>query len=274
MCGPIRYSRLRAVMRLLALATMFALLPGPLLLVNRIYPRWRFALLRCFFRTVVYICGLRLRVSGPAPDPGALLVANHVSYLDIVVLGATVNASFVSKAEVAKWPAIGFLSSAAGTVFIDRRARYAGEHVAALSARLSRGESLVVFPEGASSDGSGVLPFKSTLFGVVCAAHDAATVVQPLTLCYGSRCHDQPMTPQYRDTYAWYGGDDDADFVPHAWRMLCGPGSQVEVRFHPPMLACAETDRKFLAAECQAAVAAGIRAASDEHLQFRVEALG
>lgn len=114
--------------------------------------------------------GIHFTVDGTTPSSG-LLVSNHLSYLDILVLSATVPCVFVSKQEIASWPVFGWMSRMAGTIFVNR-ARAADTHAARpeMEQRLSEGLLVVLFPEGTSSDGTTVLPFRSSLFEAAIAA--------------------------------------------------------------------------------------------------------
>jgi len=124
-------------------------------------PSW---LKRAWHRGCCAIFGLEIRVHGePVRDGGTLYVGNHVSYLDIVVLGSVLNVPFVAKREVAGWPLIGLIGKLGQTMFIDRKAaRNAGQRDA-VAARLGAGERLILFPEGTSSSGDRVLPSSTTL---------------------------------------------------------------------------------------------------------------
>lgn len=195
------------------------------------------------------LLGLRFRRTGvPMHHPGAL-VANHASWLDIVALQRATRAFFVSKAEVAGWPGIGLIGRAIGTEFIERRPVEAKRQTERLHARLRRGDRLCLFPEGTSSDGQRVLPFKSSLFAVFFAPDLADLLwVQPVTLRYRPR----PGLPP--DFYGWWG---EMDFGAHLLSVLASSrGGAVEVRFHPPLQPAAFPDRKALAAAAEAAVAA------------------
>ncbi|MBP7000247.1 1-acyl-sn-glycerol-3-phosphate acyltransferase [Amaricoccus sp.] len=201
-------------------------------------------------RGALRLLGLRPVLRGAAmAHPGAL-VANHSSWLDIVTLQAATRVFFVSKAEVAGWPVIGAIGRAIGTMFIERRATEAKRQTAALHARLARGDRLAIFPEGTSSDGRQVLPFKTALFAVFLAPdlHDALWV-QPVTLRYAPR----PGLPP--TLYGWWG---DMDFGSHLKMLLMrSTGGVVEVAFHPPLPAAAFPDRKPLAAAAEASVRSG-----------------
>lgn len=153
-------STLRALARALALAGWTAMVFLVLPLVGRAA-----SVLRVWSRGAARIVGLRVVVEG-APPPGPfLLAANHLSYLDVVVLGSLLDAVFVAKADVAAWPVIGALCRRARTAFVDRERRRDLVRVLPLLAeRLRAGTSVVLFPEGTTTDGSRVLPFKSPLF--------------------------------------------------------------------------------------------------------------
>lgn len=202
-------------------------------------------------RGALAILGLRLTRSGlPMRGPGAV-VANHASWLDIFVLNAVQPVFFVAKSEVARWPGIGVLARTAGTVFIARRGADAMRQKWLLEARLRAGHRLLFFPEGTSSDGLRVLPFKSTLFAAFCSDGLREVLsIQPVTLSY--------RAPRGQDArfYGWWG---DMGFAPHLLRCLASPGGAVEVTLHPPHRVADLADRKALAAACEGDVRAGLR---------------
>jgi 1-acyl-sn-glycerol-3-phosphate acyltransferase len=203
------------------------------------------------------LLGLR-RVTHGAPMrlPGAV-VANHASWIDVVALQAASRVFFVSKAEVAGWPVIGAIGRAIGTVFIERRAAEARRQTEALHARLERGDRLAIFPEGTSSDGLRVLPFKSALFAALVAPELRARLwVQPASVVYRP-AHGLP--PAF---YGWWG---DMDFAKHLRMLLAhSRGGTVEITFHAPLRAADLPDRKALADAAAALVAAGHAAGSAE----------
>ena len=213
-----------------------------------------------WYRVSCRLAGISINTSGVPVDTSAgaaspvLFVANHISYLDIFVLGSLLRASFVAKSEVASWPVLGFLSKVQRTVFVDRRARYAANQRHALSARLAAGDSLILFPEGTSSCGTHTLPFKSALFSV--AAHEGdhqPVIVQPVSLAY-TRVEAMPMGRLMRPFFAWYG---DMTLAPHLWRVLGLGTITVDVTFHPPVTLQTFGSRKVLAAHCQSVIAEG-----------------
>lgn len=201
------------------------------------------------------ILGFRVKRYGtPAPRP-TLFVANHTSYLDIEILGGLIEGSFVAKAEVARWPLFGRLAKLQRTVFIDRRSRRTAQHRDAIRERLDAGDSLILFPEGTSSNGQRVLPFKSALFSAADYVRNGVPLtVQPVTVSY-LRLDGMPLGRFYRPFFAWYGA---MDLAPHLWTMLRLGTVTVTVAFHAPVTLTAFGSRKALAEHCERVVAKGL----------------
>ncbi len=180
----------------------------------------RQALVQAWSRRLLELMGVRLLVHGELPPDGPLLVlANHISWLDIVVIDAALPCRFVSKADVRHWPLVGGLVAGAGTLFIERdRRRDAMRVVHLMAERLQAGDRLGVFPEGTTGDGSSLLPFHANLLQ---AAVTIDTPVQLLGLQYtdarsGLR-HDGP-------TYV-----GDTSLLTSLWRTLAASGLQAEL---------------------------------------------
>jgi 1-acyl-sn-glycerol-3-phosphate acyltransferase len=211
---------------------------------------------RAWHRICCAILSIEVRSHGTAVSDGPVLfVCNHASYLDVVVLGAQLDGRFVAKAEVARWPVIGALSGLQGTIFVDRRTQGARSQADELRQALEGGASLVLFPEGTSSDGNRVLPFKSTLFSAADAVIGGVEVrVQPVTVAY-SRHRGLPMERRMRPYFAWYG---DMTLVGHLWTCLGLGGAGVDVIFHEPVQLSSFASRKDLAQYCNAKVARGL----------------
>jgi len=201
-------------------------------------------------RNAFRIMGIRWRAQGrPLNGPGAV-VANHSSWLDIFALNAGKRVYFVSKDEVAGWPGIGWLARATGTVFIRRNPREAREHVETFRGRLAAGHRLLFFPEGTSTDGKRVLPFKPTLFAAFLddALRDTLQI-QPVTVVYAAPVGVDPRF------YGWWG---DMAFGPHLLAVLARVRQgEVTVIYHPPVRVVDYPDRKVLAQVLQRAVASG-----------------
>lgn len=235
--------------------TLLLLLPYLALLAGR----WKgyAAYAHFYFRGVTRICGFHVVVHGAPPrsDTPVLFVSNHVSYIDIIVLGSVIKTCFIAKAEVAKWPGFGFLARIAQTAFVDRKRSSTGREMGGLRQRLSQGDSLVLFAEGTSSDGNRVLPFKSALFAVAEASDDSPPLtIQPISLAY-TRLDGQPMGRAMRPFYAWYG---DMTLADHLFCVLGLGEATVEIIFHPPVSIADFSDRKALANHCHDQISRGV----------------
>jgi 1-acyl-sn-glycerol-3-phosphate acyltransferase len=186
-----------------------------------------------------------------------LFVCNHSSYLDITVLASLIEGSFVAKAEVATWPLFGLLAKLQRTVFIDRRPSQTAQHRDEIAARLEAGDNLFLFPEGTSTDGNHVKPFRSALFAVASReVNGRPLAVQPVSIAY-TRLDGIPLGRALRPLYTWFG---DMELGSHMWTMASLGSLTVEVEFHPPVTLAERGSRKALAAHCYEAVAAGLAA--------------
>jgi len=250
---------LRGVMRLagfLLLILLIAPFQIATLALRRGHPA-SYALPLLFHKIVTRLFGLRVEIIGtPVTGQQALYVFNHVSYLDIPVIGSVLPASFVAKKDVAGWPVFGLLARLSQTAFISRKSRDSGHASGVLAAMIRRGQSLIIFPEGTSSDGRQVLPFKSSLFGIALAGQTARPLlIQPATLSLCAVNGAPVTTPAQRDLYAWYG---DMTLVPHLWTFAKRRGAIVRLHFHPPLAAQDFSGRKMLAQSCYSAVAGAL----------------
>lgn len=198
-------------------------------------------------RMAFVFLGMQHRVTGARMKHRGAVVANHSSWLDIFTLNARKNIYFVSKAEVAKWPGIGWLARATGTVFINRDRREAAAQKKLFEDRLTAGHKLLFFPEGTSTDGQRVLPFKSTLFAAFFSdALRDFLYVQPVTVIYHA--------PEGEDArfYGWWG---DMDFGTHLLKTLAARrNGAVELVYHTPLKVSEFDSRKTLALACEEAV--------------------
>jgi len=227
----------------LAALALAALLPIHLVAVM-IGGRFSMTVAQLWQRFACFLIGIRVTVTGaPAKDRPLLLLSNHSSWLDIPVLASVAPVSFIAKSEVATWPVVSFLARAQRTVFVDRDARHAtGAHADEVAGRLSRGDIIVLFAEGTSSDGNKVLPFRSALVGAAQRAirDGGGATVQPVAIAY-RKMHGLPLGRQHRPLVAWYGG---TDLLPHLKRLISQGGIDVHVVFGPARRLAAGDDRK------------------------------
>lgn len=214
-----------------------------------------------YHRFMARLFGIRIKTIGkPLTGEGVLIVANHTSWLDIIVFSAVGRVSFVAKAEVASWPFFSTLAKLQETVFVERTRRHAtGQARDQIRERLLAGDTLILFPEGTSNDGNAVLNFKSALMGAVEArvsdgkGGERAVRVQPVSTAYVG-LHGMPMGRENRPLFAWYG---DMELVPHLWEAVKTGPIDVIVEFHPPMDVDQVGGRKALAARAEAIVRHG-----------------
>ena len=179
-----------------------------------------------YHRVLCRLLGVSIVIQGQAPATPALLVSNHVSWLDIPILSSVMPLSFIAKREVGGWPMFGWMAKLQRCVFVNRENRHStGKSSTEITDRLNLGDCLVLFPEGTSNDGRSVMPFKSAYFGVV---ENLNVKVIPVTLVYQSN-YNLPLTRRQRPSFAWYG---DMDLVPHLWEALKAGPLKVSVTFH------------------------------------------
>jgi len=248
----IRRSGICAASRLLVYGFLtLGLLPAQLLGLAA-WPWLARTVPRLHHRLSARIIGLRVRCEGAPPSADAhLFVSNHVSYFDIIALGSVLPACFVAKSDVSGWPLFGALAKLSRTVFVERKAAGARNQIDHVGDRLDRDDRLIIFPEGTSTDGRRVLPFKSTLFA---AAEGRDVTIQPISIGY-TRLNGVPIGRALRPLLAWYG---DMDLAPPLWAALSIGSAEVVIRFHRPVAAKDFADRKALARHCQAQVADGV----------------
>jgi 1-acyl-sn-glycerol-3-phosphate acyltransferase len=249
----------------------FLVLTVPLMPVQALFVRFAPSFARKFphwyHRQVCRLIGVKLDIEG-AVERGkpVLLVANHTSWIDIPVLSAVAPLSFIAKKEVGRWPFVSSLARLQRTVFVDRERRTAvGETTSEIAARLRDGDTVVLFAEGTSSDGSTVLPFKTSLFAAVkppgkAGAADAGTaiagdaVVQTISLSY-TRLHGLPIGRGDRPLVGWYG---DMEMQSHAWALLKAGPLDARIRIGPPVPLADFANRKDLALRSENEIRANV----------------
>jgi len=198
---------------------------------------------RFYWSMVSRLLGVRVRVIGTSAvgrGRPVVFVSNHSSWLDIPVLGGRLEACFVSKHEVGGWPLVGTVARLGRTVFISRQRHATGRERDALRERLAAGDNLLLFPEGTTSDGSRVMPFRTSFFAV--AEGSEPPLIQPISVVY-DRLGGLPAGRASRPVFAWYG---DMDLASHFWRFAQHRGLRVSVLLHPPLDPARFASRKAL----------------------------
>ncbi|MCK0538252.1 lysophospholipid acyltransferase family protein [Alcanivorax quisquiliarum] len=212
-------------------------------------PRVR-RIVRWWLQYLLKVLAVRVRVQGQAPTAGHFLVSNHISWLDIPVLAAQADVYFLSKAEVRQWPLIGALAAAAGTLFIRRGGGESKQKAEEIAGHLRDGRNILLFPEGTTTDGSGVRRFFRQLF----AAPVLADVpVQPVALRYPERQGARPEREGPADRDIAFINDDA--FHIHLWRLLLRDEIVADVTFCTPLLPIGHTPGT-LAQQCHTQISA------------------
>jgi len=201
-------------------------------------------LLRLILNIKVTIAG----DEGQLERGGYVIIANHVSYVDGIVLGSIFPIVFVSKREVKKWPIVGQWNVLCGTIFINRqRKNEVGALVREMTRKLRQEANILLFPEGTSTNGEKMLPFQTV---PLAAPLRSRSIIVPVTLAY-TTIDEQPVTAVNRDFVYWYG---DMDFVTHFWNLLGRRGVEVLVTLQPKIECFRYADnsagRKKLAEDC------------------------
>jgi len=213
---------------------VFIALPGSL----------KVAFARFYWSIACRLIGLNVRVIGTPANRGlgrpVVFVSNHSSWLDVPVLGGRIDACFVSKHEVGTWPMVGTVARLGRTVFVSRQRHATGRERDVMRERLAAGDNLLLFPEGTTSDGSRVMPFRSSFFAI--AEGPDAPLLQPISVVY-DRLAGLPTGRASRPVFAWYG---DMDLASHFWRLAQHKGLRVTVLLHPPIDPAQFASRKDL----------------------------
>lgn len=202
------------------------------------------AAVQAWAREMLARLAIKLIVTGQPPETGpVLLAANHISWLDIVVMHAARHCRFISKAAIQHWPVVGMLATGAGTLYIERESRRDAMRVVHhMAERLQAGDILAVFPEGTTGDGADLLPFHANLLQ---AAISAPAPIQPVALTFVDEASGAPSSAPC------YIGDDT--LLGSLWRILCTQGLVATVRFGEPQ-SVQGRDRRSVAADLRATI--------------------
>lgn len=202
--------------------------------------RWRTTVFHAWGKVMARLIGMRVRVAGNPPEPPFVLVSNHLGYVDVILLASRLRCVIVSKAEVRDWPVVGRLCASVDTLFVQREQKRDIPRVMNEMERvLESGRGIVLFPEGTSSGGDGVLRFRASLLD---SAARSGRPVHYASLSYRTPDGCRPA----RETVCWWG---NMSFAPHVFNLLALRGFEARVVFgESPIL---EPDRKELAARLQ-----------------------
>ncbi len=196
-------------------------------------------IVQIFHKLVLWLANIKVEVIGNRNlnNEPTLFVSNHLSYLDIPVLGSTLNGRFIAKEEISKWPVIGYLSKVGNTIFINRNLRFLRTNKSIIFDHISRGDNIILFPEGTTSDGIRVIKFKSSLFT---SLEQKNILIQPIVVKYKS-INGMPLNRWLKPIIAWYG---DMDLKPHLVNILKLFSIKVKIIFLPALNGRDFTNRK------------------------------
>lgn len=199
------------------------------------------------------LLGIKIIVEGEIErGKNIVYVGNHISYLDVQVLGSLLNASFIAKKEVESWPLFGILGKMGRTLYISRATADAAQATQMLADRLEEGLPLIVFAEGTSTNGMQVLPFKSSFFEIFL---NKEIKIQPFTISVLEVDGHKADSSILRDQYTWHG---DMTLGPHLWNFAKSKGAIVKVTFQKPILSSSFDNRKTLSTACYNGVVKGL----------------
>ena len=244
---------LRRSASLLIIFTIIVLVQGPLRIIGF---RSGYKLGHTWHKLCRWAIGMRVRYHGSiSSESPTFFVANHTSYLDIPALGSLLDATFIAKSEIKSWPMFGLLCSLQRTIFIDRDWRKALVQQKQLYKRLDDRDSLILFPEGTSNNGTFTRQFKSALFSAAdWTLNGQGVAVQPITIAY-TRLNGIALGRRLRPLFAWYG---DMVMFNHFWSLLGSGRLGVDIIFHPPVRLTNFGSRKELSKHCEQRVSNGL----------------
>lgn len=200
-----------------------------------------------YHKICLRIFGIKIKTFGKVSiNFPILLISNHASYLDIIILGSLFKTSFIAKKEISKWPLLGILAKLQNTIFIDRRVSSLKNQENQIIKHLNEKKNLVIFPEGTSSDGNRVLPFKSSLFNIFEKNLNSKILVQTITIVY-KKINGIAMNRIERKNITWHS---NMDLIPNIFNVLKKLSIEVEIIFNDEFLPSKEYDRKKLALHC------------------------
>ena len=196
-------------------------------------------IVQIFHKLLLWLININVEVVGKSNlnNVPKLYVSNHLSYLDIPILGSTLNGRFIAKNEISNWPIFGYLSKVGNTIFINRNLRFLKRNKSIIYDFISKGDSIILFPEGTTSDGIRVLKFKSSL---LTSLEQKNILIQPIVINYTS-INGMPLNRWLKPIIAWYG---DMDLKPHLINVLKLFSIKAKITFLPPLNGKDFTNRK------------------------------
>lgn len=242
-----------AMSAVLALTVVAAPVQAMLLILS---PRKATGLPIVWHRFVLKMFGIRVKIIGkPSEEHPLLLVANHVSWKDIIVLGSSRPLSFIAKADMKSWPVLGPLAKLQRTIFVEReQRRKTGQQASQIAERLGNGDAIVLFAEGTTSDGNKINPFNSSLLGAaqlaIKTSGKSSVLIQPVAIAY-TKMHGVALGRYFRPEAAWPG---DVSLASHVINIVKQGALDVELHFGEPIPFDVRSNRKIITRQIEAEV--------------------
>lgn len=249
---------LRASFKFFLFAVWTILLVPPQVLIRLFHDgKYSFLIPKLWHKGIRRVFQVNYEIRGKQNiDRQTLYMCNHLSYLDIPVLGSIITGSFVAKSEVQGWPLFGFLAKLQQSVFIERKRMAITDAKSEIEKTLEDGRNLILFPEGTSTSGLIVKPFKSSLFSLA-EANGKSLDIQPVTITILETDKRPSRTQAENDLYAW-PLEMETPMPVHFWAFGKMRGAKLLITFHDPIHTNASMDRKDLAKACHDSVSKGL----------------
>jgi lyso-ornithine lipid O-acyltransferase len=267
------FTTLRLMIRLIFFALGLCLLVPLIKILMPFYPEWAYRICTWVHSYSCWCFNVRVEHIGEpvghcTVEP-VLYVINHISWIDIIVVGRLIKGNFVAKAELENWPVLGGLADLQNTIYIKREERHrTADQKNNIADRLAGGNNVLLFPEGTSGLGHIILPFKSSLFGITDDPRLTNLIIQPVTLSY-THLNGLPLLRAQRAIIAWVG---DMGFGSHAALLLSQSSLQALVQFHAPVRRGNFDNRKMLCAACEDVISSGLQLANAGRIETAVAA--
>ena len=249
-------NQIRALIVIVLILLWFSILLPLHLVLRIILPSQRYSIPKLFHKGLCRLLRLKVIVSGkPSNIKPTLFILNHISWLDIPVIGSVLKGSFVAKDDVESYPLVGYAASLQETIFISRTRPSVRTHKDGMKEHLENGDNIFLFPEGTSSNGLVIQDFKSAYFALA-EQHqgEIPLTVQPVTLAY-SKMDRLYIGRSLMKKIAWVG---DEELLGHMWAFLTEGRVTAELRFHPPVTISSYDSRKLMATDCRRTIARGL----------------
>ena len=224
----------------------FTLLPFQIIIIL-FFTKFVYIIPAFYHKICCKILGIKIKKTGKISDSEpTFFVSNHASYLDIIILSSLFKSSFVAKKEISSWPLFGILAKLQNTVFIDRKIGSIKEQENLIINHLKNKNNLVIFPEGTSSNGNQVLPFKSPLFNIFQNKDNSKIYIQTITIIY-KKVNGITLNRVGRRDITWHS---NMDLLPNMINFLKKMSIEVEIIFNEKFIPKTSLDRKKLAFFC------------------------